>query len=437
MERNIYRRLLSWKRDKKRKPLILKGARQTGKTYLLKKFGTQEYKDCHYFNFEETPEIKDLFINNLKPEHLLPNLELYSKKKIHAKTDLIIFDEIQSCDGALTSLKYFNENAHNYHIAAAGSLLGLKLSKGSSFPVGKVNLFNIYPLTFSEFLSAIGEQQYLIFIQELSSKTNSSEVFHKHLIEYLRCYYFTGGMPEVVKEYRDSKDLAVCRNIQKEILTTYELDFAKHAKTIEIPKISLLWESVPGHLSRENKKFVFSSVKKSARARDYESSLQWLMDAGLIYKTYATERARGPLQANLKKDIFKIYHLDVGLLGAMVNMSSDILLQKNMLFNTYHGAFVENYVATHLKAIREETLIYWKSEGKKAEVDFLIENNGHIYPLEVKAGINTKSKSLKSFSTQFHPPKLLRISLLPLHVGNNILNIPLYALPELERLMHL
>ncbi|MFC1584273.1 ATP-binding protein [Fibrobacterota bacterium] len=435
MKRDAYHLLLNWKKAKKRKPLILKGARQTGKTFLLKEFAREEYKNCHYFNFEETPEIKDFFINNLKPENILPNLALYSKKEIKAESDLIIFDEIQSCEAALTSLKYFNESADTFHIASAGSLLGLKLSGSSSFPVGKVNFLNLYPMTFSEFLNAIDERQYRKLIEELNPQKGLSVIFHNQLISHLRSYYFTGGMPEAVKEYRDTKDLTEVRNIQREILTTFELDFAKHAKAVDIPKISLIWNSIPGHLSRENKKFVFSAVKKGARARDYENALQWLLDTGLVYKSCAIERPRPPLKAFMEKDIYKIYHLDVGLLGAMANISPEILLQKNTLFGSYHGAFVENYVASHLKADLDAPLVYWRSSGKKAEIDFLIEHKGHIYPLEVKAGINPKSKSLKSYDTFFHPPKLLRTTLLSFQAGNNILNIPLYAIQELDRLM--
>ncbi|MBL6991697.1 MAG: ATP-binding protein [Bacteriovoracaceae bacterium] len=437
MKRDIYKELLKWKKSPRRKPLILRGARQTGKTYILKEFGAKEYESCHYFNFEETPEVNSLFEESLKPNRIIEMLSIYSKKKILPKKHLIILDEIQESNEALIALKYFNEHASEYHIVSAGSLLGVKLSRPKSFPVGKVNFLDLYPMTFPEFLDACQESGLREFLGNYNSLNPIPKALHLELIGLLRKYYFIGGMPEAIKYYIEQNDFFEIRKIHDEILTSYQLDFAKHANRSDIPRLSLIWDNVPVQLARENKKFIFSAIKKSARSRDYEGALQWLKDAGLIYQAYETSKAELPQLGLAKSSSFKVYMADIGLLGAKVNLTQSILTQKNELFQTYHGAFVENYCATHLLISPGTGLYYWKSEGKKAELDFILEINGTLLPLEVKAGINPKSKSLASYKLQFNPPILLRTTLLNLKRNGDILNIPLYMLPFIERIQNL
>lgn len=433
MQRDIYQKLLAWKSSQRRKPLLLKGARQVGKTYLLKKFGAQEYARVAYFNFEEEPLIDDFFKTNLTPEKIIRNLSLYVKHNIKPEEDLIIFDEIQASNNALNSLKYFNEKANEYHIAAAGSLLGIKLAKPKSFPVGKVNFLNMYPLTFLEFLDAVNRSELRSLIESTSEFTPYPAPFHHELTDLLRVYYYVGGMPEAVQFFAEANDFLGVREIQKEIVNSYILDFAKHAPSQDIPKLSQIWDSIPIQLGRENKKFVFSALKKSARAREYESALQWLQDAGLILRAHLVKAGKLPLSAHAEKSIFKIYVLDVGLLGALARTPTDILAHDDRIFTEYRGAFVENYVAQQLTSHKETELYYWKSEGL-AEVDFICEESRHVFPLEAKAGINPRSKSLGFYAEKYNPQILSRATLLNLKHDGNIINYPLYAISLFPRL---
>ncbi|MDZ7640949.1 MAG: AAA family ATPase [Desulfurivibrio sp.] len=435
MKRDIYQRLLRWKDSAERKPLILQGARQTGKTYILQELGREAYESTCYFNFEEDVGLDHFFQKNLAPHRIIRELGIYSKREIRPGRDLIIFDEIQSSSNALAALKYFQEQANDYHLAAAGSLLGVKLAAAKPFPVGKVNFLNLYPLSFAEFLDAVGEERYRRYLGQLAAPDPLPQPFHEELISLLRSYYFTGGMPEAVSCFVRSGDPVKVRTIHKEIINSYLLDFAKHAPTADIPKLSHIWESIPGQLARENKKFMFSAIRKSARARDYENAIIWLEDAGLIHRCFAASTAKQPLSSYLNRDIFKVYALDVGLLGALANIPPEIMVAGDRLFHEFQGAFVENYVAQHLRAMFEQPLVYWKSSGRVAELDFLCEINGIVLPLEVKAGINPKSKSLLSFDNQFHPPLLSRATLLNLKRDGKILNIPLYALNNLRQLI--
>lgn len=435
MKREIYEQLIKWKTSDRRKPLLVKGARQTGKTYVLKQFGTNEYDTLAYFNFEEDPLLKDFFSQRLQPEQLIQNLSLYTHKTIRPGLDLIIFDEIQASNNALKSLKYFQEEAPQYHIAAAGSLLGIALSGPGSFPVGKVNFLNLYPMTFHEFLEALGAGDLSKYIAETSNIAPFPEPLHQELIRYLRIYYFTGGMPEAVAHYAQNKDLNEVREIQNEIINSYALDFAKYAASPDIPKLSLVWDSIPVQLAKENKKFVFTMLKKSARLRDFENAIEWLEKSGLIFRIFRVKTAKSPLKGYIEDNIFKVYALDVGLLGAMANIAPDILVRGDRIFQEFEGAFVENYVTQQLKAAKGMELCYWQSSGS-AEVDFVCEYSGHILPLEAKAGINPRSKSLKSFDQKYAPPVLFRTTLLNLKKDDRFVNIPLYALslfPELLR----
>lgn len=435
MQRDIYQKLLEWKSSPRRKPLLLKGARQVGKTYILKKFGEQQYSYMAYLNFEEELLLDDFFKHNLTPEKIIRNISLYIKHDIKPERDLIIFDEIQASNNALNSLKYFNEKANEYHIVAAGSLLGIKLSKPKSFPVGKVNFLNMYPLTFLEFLDANNQSELRELIENTARFIPYPELFHQELINLLRTYYYIGGMPEAVHYFSETNDFFKIREIQKEITNSYLLDFAKHAPTQDIPKLSLIWESIPAQLGKENKKFTFTALKKTARAREYENALKWLEDTGLILRVNLVKTGKIPLKAYSDQTIFKIYLLDVGLLGALAKIAPDILTHGDQLFTEFKGAFVENYVAQQLKSHTQTELYYWKSAGS-AEIDFICEYGNNIFPLESKAGINPRSKSLLFYDQKYNPKLLSRTTLLNLKHDGKICNYPLYAIslfPELSK----
>ncbi|MBW2169167.1 MAG: ATP-binding protein, partial [Deltaproteobacteria bacterium] len=418
------------------KPLLLQGARQTGKTFILKEFGRNEYGNVVYCNFEEDPGLGQFFQRDLNPERILSELSIYTNLEIHPEADLIIFDEIQVSNRALNSLKYFAEQKNDVHIAAAGSLLGVKLSGHGSFPVGKVNFLHLYPMTFMEFLDAMGESRYRKLIENVEALVPLAEAFHSRLVELLRRYYFVGGMPEAVKHFTETGNGREAREIQEGIIKSYVFDFAKHAPAADIPKLTLIWDSIPKHLARENKKFVFSAIKKGARARAYENALIRLDDTGLIHRASAVETDKHPLMHYADTGCFKAYALDVGLLGAMARSSVELLVQGERLFNEYEGAFVENYVAQQLVSHFHQPLYYWRSKGGKAELDFLCEFGGKICPLEVKAGINPKSKSLKSYDLQFQPALLARTNLLNFKKDGKICNLPLYAISQLPGLVH-
>jgi predicted AAA+ superfamily ATPase len=402
---------------------------------ILKQFGRDEYDKIIYCNFEENPDLDQFFHRDLNPGRILSDLSIYMNQTINPGVDLLIFDEIQVSNRALNSLKYFQEQENSFHIAAAGSLLGVKLSAPGSFPVGKVNFMNLYPMTFLEFLDAMGESRYRRLIENIDSLTPLSQAFHADLINLLKRYYFVGGMPEAVKCFSETGEARETRVIQQEIIKSYVLDFAKHAPTADIPKLTIIWESIPKHLAKENKKFIFSAVKKGARSREYENALAWLEDAGLIYRANAVETCKLPLKHYADHNCFKVYALDLGLLGAMANSPLELLVAGERLFNEYEGAFVENYVAQQLVSHFSQTLYYWRSKGGKAELDFLCELGGNIYPFEVKAGLNPKSKSLKSYDQQFSPSRLVRSNLLNFKKDGKICNLPLYAVSLIPRLI--
>ena len=433
MHRDIIDALNQWKQSAHRKPLLLRGARQTGKTYVLKAFGAQAHQAVHYFNFESDRGLEELFTRDLNPHRIINALEVVQERRIVPNTELIIFDEIQSCAEALSSLKYFEEQANDYHVAAAGSLLGIRLAGARSFPVGKVNLFDLYPMSFGEFLDAMGRTKLRHEIDNISRLEPFVSIFHEPLIELLRQYYIVGGMPEAVKAFRSGEGLNVVREIHRDIIKAYVLDFSKHAPTTDIPKLSLIWESLPRQLARENKKFVLSAVKPSARARDLDSAISWLENVGLIHRTFAVEQARLPLAGFLDRSCFKVYALDVGLLATMSGLPIQAVVQGTRVFDDYKGAFVENFVAQHLVQGGYQPLCYWRS-GRMAETDFLFQLGNSVFPLEVKAAVNPRSKSLRSFDERFHPPILFRSTLLNLRVDGRICNIPLYGIGSLERI---
>jgi len=413
----------------------LQGARQTGKTHILKEFGRKEYENTVYCNFEENTDLDGFFQSSLNPDRILADLSVYMNMEIRPGRDLVIFDEIQVSNRALNSLKYFAEQKNEVHIASAGSLLGVKLSGPGSFPVGKVNFFNLYPMTFLEFLNAIGESRYRKMLESIAEPHSLAEAFHSHLTDLLRQYFFIGGMPEAVLHHSAAGNAREVREIQEEIIKSYVLDFAKHAPATDIPKLTQVWDSIPGHLARENKKFVFSAVKKGARARAYENAMTWLEDADLIHRASAVSTVKHPIKHYSDTSIFKVYALDVGLLGAMAQTPVELLVDGKRLFNEYEGAFVENYVAQQLVSHFHQPLYYWRSKGGKAELDFLCEIKGRVFPLEVKAGINPKSKSLKSYDLQFNPSSLVRTNLLNLKKDGKICNLPLYAVSLISSLI--
>lgn len=427
MKRDIYNKLLEWKKDPNRQPLLLQGARQVGKTYLLKEFGQKTYKQCCYINFEETPGCKAFFEADLKPQRIVRDLGIYLEMKIDPASTLIIFDEIQECPNALTSLKYFCEHAPEYHMVAAGSLLGVKLSRARGFPVGKVHFIHLYPMSFFEFLDAVNRPMLRTMLEKIKTIEPIAEPHHLQLLELLKIYFFVGGMPKPVLRYVETGDFGLVRETQEDILNAYVQDFAKHAPPSLVMRISQVWSSIPIHLGKENKRFIFSALKKSARARDYEEALQWLLDAELIYRVASITAPRLPLVSYGDHEAFKVYLLDVGLLGAMCRLPARVIVEGDQLFMEFKGSLTENYVAQGLKAAHGGVLHYWTSE-REAEVDFLLEYDGEIFPLEVKSGTSTKKKSLLVYYEKYHPLVMSRASLMNLKRDGNVCNYPLYLI---------
>ena len=431
MHRALYKNLLDWKVSTRRKPLLIQGARQVGKTWLINEFGKKEYAVYIYLNFEQTPNLKSLFANELSPQKIIENIGLLLNKKIHSDNTLICFDEIQNCPDALTSLKYFQEQAPEIHIIAAGSLLGVSLGKTQSFPVGKVNFLTLYPLSFAEYLEAMGEN---LLVEKLSILDSLPDVLHEKMLVFLKMYFFLGGMPEVVVDYIHNKDISAARQIQKDILNAYQRDFSKHSDPTQAIKVSEVWQSVPFQLAKENKKFIYNDVKNNARAINYQQSIEWLKNAGLIHVVNQLRTAKLPILGYVDFSKFKIYILDTGLLGALLNLSSEIILQPNELFVEYNGAFVENYTCLELLKLFEQDIFYWSSE-REAEVDFVFQYKNDIYPLEVKSGMNRNTKSLRSYADKFQPKLLLRASPRNFIRSDEFINIPLYGLMGLRSVL--
>lgn len=434
MKRNIDLQLKKWKTSERRKPLILNGARQVGKTYSLKYFGKTSYEKIAYLNFEKDEKLARYFEETLDPKQLIRILGIHTEVNITPHNTLLVFDEIQECPKALNSLKYFCEEAGEYHVVAAGSLLGVKTAQEKGFPVGKVNFLQLYPLNFFEFLSALGHEKTRAFLEELRSFESLPVPLHEKLIQLLKLYLFIGGMPEAVFEYTQHEYLNTVREIQLEILSSYEKDFAKHSPTSEIMKITTVWKQVHRQLAKENKKFIFAAIRKSARGRDYEEAIQWLLDAGLIYKNCFIESPKFPLSAYADTNAFKLFLFDVGLLGAQSNLSFQAVIDGNLLFTEFKGALTENFVAQELTEATQKNLYYWASAGM-AEVDFLIETDREIYPLEVKAGNSSKKKSLLVYGNKYSASKLARTTLMNLKHDGNIYNLPLYLVSLLTKIL--
>lgn len=431
MQRFIMEKLIAWKNSKDRKPLILKGARQVGKTYILKEFGAKYYDNVAYFNFDHDEGLSELFLNTKDPKRIMEQLSLASDKKINPGTTLIIFDEIQECPNALNSLKYFQEEANEYHIACAGSLLGIRISK-TSFPVGKVEFLNLYPMTFSEFLLADNEENLVEVMKQTKDINNIPKLFEDRLIEKLKVFYIVGGMPGVVYSWVNDKDIEKVNKIQKNILDSYENDFSKHTDVNEANKISLIWNGIPSQLAKENKKFVYQVIKDGARAREYEGALNWLKDANLICKCHLVNKCAFPLKAYYDLSAYKIYMNDVGLLRRMANLDSKIILEGNRLFEEFKGSFTENYVANTLNYLLEESPNYYTFD--RNEIDFVIQKNNKIIPIEVKSDKNTNHNSLTKYNSKNENEIAFRFSLNNLSKDGKIINIPLYFIEYINNL---
>lgn len=429
MYRYAIEKLKEWKADSDRKPLIIEGARQVGKTWVMKEFGNIAYEKTVYINFDSNSRMAELFSSDLDVERIIMGLELYSDTKIEPENTLIIFDEIQEVPRALSSLKYFYENAPQYHIICAGSLLGIALHQGTSFPVGKVDFMKLYPLSFREFLLAAGKEKYVALIE--SEDYEMLKVFKQDINDYLKQYYFVGGMPEAVNTFVAKKDFNLVRNVQQRILEAYEQDFSKHAPNEYVPKIRMIWNSIPSQLAKENKKFIYGLVREGARAREYESAIMWLTDCGLVHKINRVSAGRLPLKAYEDMKAFKMYMLDVGLLACMSGLSAKILLDGNDLFTEFKGALTEQYVLQQLITHRDLKIYYYTNESGGCEVDFLVDTGEEVVPVEVKAEINLRAKSLRVYSEKFSPKIAIRTSMADYKEESWLVNLPLYAIDNL------
>lgn len=417
--------LVRWKDKKKRKPLIIRGARQVGKTWIMKEFGRQYFSHVVYISFDNNPRMKQVFELDFDISRIISSLKIESGQHIEPEKTLLIFDEIQEVPKALTALKYFYENAPEYPIIAAGSLLGVALHEGTSFPVGKVDFLNLYPLNFEEFLLAIGEKE----LAELLQKQDYAmiQIFSSKYVELLKRYYYVGGMPEVVQTYLDTDDMQEVREIQKELLVYYANDFSKHAPVQTVPRIQMVWNSVPMQLAKENRKFIYGLLREGARAKDFELAIQWLLDCGLIHKAYRVTKPGLPLISYMEMNSFKIYLLDIGLLTAMGNLSAKVLLEGNRIFEEFKGSLTEQFVAQQLASSNSE-LYYYSAETSSGEIDFIVQLGTEIIPVEVKAEENLQAKSLREFCKKYQPETAVRTSMSGYREQDWMVNVPLYAL---------
>ena len=433
MKRNALDDLANWKSRRRRKPLIIRGARQVGKTWLMKEFGRLFYKNTAYIRFEQNQRMRGLFSGDMDVRRILTGLELEAGRKIDPKNTLIVFDEVQECPNALTSLKYFNEAAPEYDIVAAGSTLGVSLHPGASFPVGKVEFLQLYPLCFSEFLPAIGEERLCALIKNLNWEL--MRVFRDRLIECLKMYFYVGGMPEAVSEFSGRRDFALARRIQGGILESYVQDFSKHIPLNHLQKVRQLWASIPAQLARENKKFIYKEVQKNATVSTLEASLEWLSNCGLIHRIPRVSKPAQPLLGYANTGAFKLFLCDVGLLSAMSALDARIILEGGALFTEFKGALTEQYACQEMKRLDNAETAYWANDGATAEVDFVLQLGSRVIPVEVKAATNLKAKSLKVYREKFNPETEIRASLADYKKSGNLIDIPLYALGELENII--
>ncbi len=426
MYRFALEKLRRWKESKYRKPLIIEGARQVGKTWLMKEFGRVAYTDTVYINFDSNSRMEGLFESNLDTDRLIMGLELYAGRKIDPDNTLLIFDEVQEVPRALSSLKYFCENAPHYHIVCAGSLLGIALHSGTSFPVGKVYFLKLYPLSFREFLMATGKERFA----ELLDKRDFEMITHfkQEYSDALKHYYFVGGMPEAVMSFAENKDFGEVRDIQKRILDAYEQDFSKHAPNEIVPRIRMLWNSIPSQLAKENKKFIYGLVREGARAKEYEIALMWLSDCGLVHKVSRVNNVGMPLKFYEDLKAFKLFMVDVGLLGCMAGLRQRTLIEGDDLFVEFKGALTEQYVCQQLKTIENTDVFYYTNDRGSCEVDFVVDTGELIVPVEVKAEVNLQAKSLKTYNDKYSPRVSVRTSMADFKREDWLVNLPLYAI---------
>lgn len=429
MYRIAIEKLYKWKESKRRKPLIIQGARQVGKTWIMKEFGRKAYADAVYINFDSNSQMADLFASDLNVDRLIMGLELYVGRKIDPLNTLLIFDEVQEVPRALSSLKYFYEDAPQYHIVCAGSLLGVALHEGTSFPVGKVDFLNLYPLSFKEFLMAAAGERFarLLDIQDYAMITSFKQTY----IDTLKQYYFVGGMPEAVQCFLEEKNFNMVREIQKRILTAYEQDFSKHAPAEIVPKIRMIWNSIPSQLAKENKKFIYGLVRQGGRAKEYEGALMWLCDCGLVHRISRVNAAGIPLKAYEDLKAFKLFTVDVGLLSCMTGLRQHTLLEGSGLFTEFKGALTEQYVCQQFKTLDNIGLYYYTNDRGSCEVDFIIDTGEQIVPVEVKAEVNLKAKSLKTYCEKFRPEISVRTSMADYRKEDWLLNLPLYLVENI------
>ena len=426
MYREKIKELKKWKLSKGRKPLIVQGARQVGKTWLLKEFGKTEFKKTVYVNFEKEIRLQELFLQDLNPKRIITVLETFFATKIDVENTLIIFDEIQSAPKGLTSLKYFCEEAPEYFVAASDSLLGMNLHNKVSFPVGKVNFLYMFPMNFYEYLLAVGENGLSKVLAEKS--WDMLPIFTEKFKENLRYYCYIGGMPEVVNDFVANRDLKMVRKKQEEILTTYENDFSKHAPTELVPRLNMIWQNIPAQLAKENKKFMYGVMKEGARAKDFELAIQWLVDSGILLKSYRISKPDMPLIAYQNMSVFKLFFNDVGLLAAKSGLDSKTIVLGNNLFTEYKGALTEQFVMQQFKSAEMDYIGYWTNERSTSEIDFVIQNEGEIIPIEVKASKNLQAKSFKFFCEKYKPQTAIRASLSNFKKEDWMTNVPLYII---------
>lgn len=433
MYRYAIEELKKWKESKYRKPLIIEGARQVGKTWLMKEFGRLYYSDTVYVNFDSNSRMSELFSSDLQTDRLIMGLELYSGRKINPENTLVIFDEVQEVPRALTSLKYFCEDSPEYHIICAGSLLGIALHSGTSFPVGKVDFLKLYPLSYKEFLMAAGNERFVSLLENCDFQMITA--FKQSFIDSLKHYYFVGGMPEAVLHFSENHDFNEVREIQKRILDAYEQDFSKHAPNDIVPKIRMVWNSIPSQLAKENKKFIYGLVREGARAKDYEIAIMWLSDCGLVHKVNRVNAPNLPLKAYVDLKAFKLFLVDVGLLGCMAGLKQSILLDKNDMFKEFKGALTKQYVMQQFATIPGLNIYYYTNDRGSCEVDFVVDSGEAVVPVEVKAEINLKAKSLKTYREKFNPRMSIRTAMTDYKKESSLINLPLYAIGELETVL--
>jgi predicted AAA+ superfamily ATPase len=438
MERYAIQRLIAWKNKASRKPLIIRGARQCGKTWLMKQFAKEAYRDSIYISFDENSRIEKIFEPDLNPRRIITELEMMYQKKIDPENTLLIFDEIQESKRALKSLKYFNEEADNYHIVCAGSLLGIALHPGTSFPVGKVEFMDLYPLSFPEFLRALDQKPLVQLVTEEDPENlrlSELRLFRHEYEKFLRYYFFVGGMPEAAAAFVRTGDFSEVQHIQQSIIDMYDQDFSKHAPGVQVPKIRKLWNSIPVQLAKENKKFSYRLISDNARSREFESAMLWILDTGIAHSVHRVSDVKQPLKAYEEK-AFKLYMCDIGLLSCMSGIDKDILFEGDELFVEFKGALTEQYVLQQLVSQTPYRPFYWNNEGARAEIDFLIQAGRHIVPVEVKAGINLRAKSLQVYLEKHKPSMAFRTSLADYKSGLKVIDLPLYAIGMLPLIVH-